>query len=110
MKIDYCLIGTRIKQKRKSLGLTQDALAEKLSVSVGYVSQVERGITKISLDLLGAISEILSCDIAELVSDSYTKNSGYLADEICEGFSSLNEKEKQLILGIISLMKQKSTT
>ena len=105
MKIDYCLIGTRIKQKRKALGLTQEALAEKLSVSVGYVSQVERGITKISLDLLGSISDILSCNVAELVSDSYTNSSGYLSDEIYESITSLNEKDKRLILGIIALMK-----
>ena len=50
MNVDYSLIGERIKKTRKMRGMTQDALAERLGVSIGYVSQVERGITKISLD------------------------------------------------------------
>ena len=49
MNVDYKLIGERIQKTRKSKGMTQDVLAEKLGVSIGYVSQVERGITKISL-------------------------------------------------------------
>ncbi len=46
MSMDYNLIGSRIKQRRREAMLTQENLAEKLSVSVGYVSQIERGITK----------------------------------------------------------------
>ena len=57
--IDYILIGKRIKAARKALGMTQEKLAEELDVSIGYISQVERGVTKISLDLLGALSSIL---------------------------------------------------
>ena len=64
MNIDYKLVGERIKRARKSKGITQENMAERLNVSIGYVSQVERGVTKISLDLLVAISIILECDIA----------------------------------------------
>lgn len=106
-QIDYSLIGSRIKQKRKALNLTQENLAEKLSVSVGYVSQVERGITKISLDLLGEISDILGCDVAELVTDSSVKSNGYLVNEISERISALDEKERQFVFGIIDLMNKK---
>ena len=66
MSVDYSMIGKRIKQKRKQLHQTQDYLAEALGVSVGYVSQIERGVTKISLDTLSAISSFLQCDITEL--------------------------------------------
>ena len=107
MQIDYRLIGSRVKQRRKALNLTQEKLAEKLSVSVGYVSQVERGITKISLDLLGEISDILACDIAELVTDSSVKSNGYLVNEISEKISVLDEKERQFVLGIIELINKK---
>ena len=76
MNIDYKLIGERIKKTRKSQNITQELLAEKLNVSIGYVSQVERGITKISLDLLGAISSILNCDVASFVTESAKYPSG----------------------------------
>ena len=40
MNIDYKLIGQRIKRERKVRGITQEVLAERLNVSIGYVSQV----------------------------------------------------------------------
>ena len=52
MNVDYGAIGQRIKQVRRSRDMTQERLAEALSVSVGYISQIERGVTKINLDTL----------------------------------------------------------
>ena len=45
MNVDYGAIGRRIKQVRRSRDMTQERLAEALSVSVGYISQIERGVT-----------------------------------------------------------------
>ena len=59
MAVDYAVIGRRIKLKRKRLGKTQDDVAEALSVSVGYISQIERRATKISLDTLSEIANFL---------------------------------------------------
>lgn len=53
MSVDYRIIGQRIKIKRKSIRKTQDHVAEALSVSVGYISQIECGVTKVNLDTLG---------------------------------------------------------
>ena len=82
MNVDYKLIGARIKSARKSKGITQGTLAEKLDVSVGYVSQVERGITKISLDLLGSIASILNCDISSFITESSVRCNNYMANEL----------------------------
>ena len=106
MNVDYKLIGERIQKTRKSRGMTQEILAEKLDVSIGYVSQVERGITKISLDLLGAISTVLDCDVASLISGSATNSEIYLNSEIIEEVSRLNSKQKKYILNIIKLTKE----
>ena len=56
MNVDYFAIGQRIKQVRRDRGMTQERLAEALSVSVGYISQIERGVTKISLETLAAVA------------------------------------------------------
>ena len=103
MNIDYGLIGERIKRTRKSMGLTQDVLAEKLGVSIGYVSQVERGITKISLDLLGAISSILGCDIASFITESATNSNEYMESELLLEIRKLDSKKKKFILEVIRL-------
>ena len=107
MNIDYKLIGERIKQARKSRGMTQEILAERLNVSIGYVSQVERGITKISLDLLGAISSIVDCDGASLISESAINSNEYLESEIVEAIRNLDNKKRKYILEVIKLTNEK---
>ncbi len=106
MNIDYKLIGERIKRTRKAKEITQDKLAEKLDVSIGYVSQIERGVTKISLDLLAAISSILNCDIAIFISESAVNSSEYLESEIVSEARKLDQKKKKFILNLIKLLNE----
>ena len=106
MNIDYKLIGERIKRARKAKGITQDNLAEKLDVSIGYVSQVERGVTKISLDLLAAISSILDCDIAGFISESAINSIEYLESEIVSEFRKLDQRKKKFVLNLIKLTNE----
>ena len=106
MNIDYKLIGERIKQTRKAKGMTQEFLAEKLGVSIGYVSQIERGVTKISLDLLGAVSAILSCDVSELVKESALGSEHYRERELANEFAMLDMKKKKFLISVIRAMKE----
>ena len=101
MNVDYKMIGEKIKRARKGRNMTQETLAERLDVSIGYVSQVERGITKISLDLLGAISSVLECDIACFVSESAVNSADYMGTEIANEIKKLDPKKKKLVLDII---------
>lgn len=107
MNVDYKLIGERIKKARKFNGITQDVLAERLNVSIGYVSQIERGITKISLDLLGAISGILECDIASFITESATNSSEYMESELLHEIRKLDGRKKKYILEIIKLTNER---
>ncbi len=104
MNIDYKAIGARIKARRRELKITQETLAEMLSVSIGYVSQVERGATKISLDLLARISDVLKCDISQLVSGSAYNGKEYLSTEIFQKYERLTAEQKRFLLDIIGLM------
>jgi len=53
--IDYIQMGKRIKQRRKELHLTQEALAERIGISVSFMGHIERGSRIASLDTLLAI-------------------------------------------------------
>lgn len=106
MNIDYRLIGERIKYLRKVRGMTQEVMAERLNVSIGYVSQVERGITKISLDLLGAISSILDCDVAYFVSESAVNSNDYMQSELVNEIRKLDDKKRKYILKIIRITNE----
>lgn len=104
--VDYKLIGRRIQQRRKELNITQEALSEKIGVTVGYVSQIERGITKVNLDMLAKIADILNCDISNFVSRIVTSSEAYLNDELYNKLKMMSTAEKQLLSyiadGIIS--------
>lgn len=52
-------IGQRIQQCRKSHGLTQEALAERMGVSIQMISNLERGKKAIRIDNLIRLCEIL---------------------------------------------------
>ena len=86
--------------------MTQELLAERLNVSIGYVSQVERGITKISLDLLGAIAGILNYDIAGFITESAKNSSDYMESELLSEIRRLDGAKKKFILEIIKLTNE----
>ena len=100
MSVDYHAIGQRIKRKRKLAGQTQDKLAEALCVSVGYISQLERGVTKISLDTLSKIAFFLECDLCELISGVAYSQNNYLEQELEQLYLGMNCRQKQLLLDI----------
>lgn len=52
-------IGTKIKQLRLENGLTQQELANRLELTKGYISQIERNISSPSLETFFSILEVL---------------------------------------------------
>lgn len=101
MSVDFDLIGRRIKEKRKAVNRTQENLAEYLNVSVGYVSTLERGKTKISLSTLARISDFLKCDISELVSKSSTEGENYLVNDFDKLINQLNTNERKMLYKLL---------
>ena len=79
-------------------------MAEALSVSVGYVSQLERGVTKISLDTLGSIADFLGCDIAELVTGTVPKQQRYLQRELEDVLEQMDQHQRKLLLRFAHVM------
>jgi transcriptional regulator with XRE-family HTH domain len=60
------LVGTNIRRYRKRAGLSQEALAEKLDLSLNFIGQVERGSRAPSFSSLGRIAQVLKVDVQDL--------------------------------------------
>ncbi|MGI9506302.1 MAG: helix-turn-helix domain-containing protein [Geminicoccaceae bacterium] len=58
-------LGGKLRQRRKELGLTLEAVARRAGVTTGFVSQVERNITSPSLSSLIAMTEALDAHITD---------------------------------------------
>lgn len=57
-------LGLEVREVRKARGLTLSDLSEQVECSVAYLSRIERGTTRVSVELLQAISHALSVDSA----------------------------------------------
>ena len=104
MSIDYKLIGQKIQTKRKEKHKTQENIAESISVTVGYISQIERGITKVNLETLSEIAETLGCEIMDFLGGSTVNTSTYLFGDLNSNFSKLSASNKKTLLEISELL------
>lgn len=62
-------VGENIRRIRKEKGLTQEQLAQMVSVKPPMLCQVERGTKTISLQLAANVADALECDLNDLVRD-----------------------------------------
>lgn len=70
----HSIIGIKIKNRRKELGLSGANLANKLNLSQQQISRYENGINKIPINHLVDIAEVLDCPI-EWFFHGYTTSS-----------------------------------
>ena len=61
------IVGQKVRTYRKEAGLSQEALAEKASLSYKYLGEVERGYVNVSLDSLMRIAKALKLKLNDLV-------------------------------------------
>ncbi|MDE2793053.1 MAG: XRE family transcriptional regulator [Paracoccaceae bacterium] len=60
-------VGIPLRNRRKELGLTLQAVADGAGLSVGFISQVERDLTSPSLTSLLAIARVLDIGVADIL-------------------------------------------
>ena len=66
MNVDYAAVGQRIKDVRKARRLTQEQLAEALSVSVGHESYLHRELGQ-AVERMDGRQKRLLLDMARLI-------------------------------------------
>lgn len=103
-EIDYAKLGLRIKELRQSRGLTQEKLAEAVCCNTSHVSNIENAHTKVSLNVLLAITNTLNTSIDYLLSDQYKNTSLALDNEILRVIKDCDNKKKEKILKMIEIL------
>lgn len=76
---------SRIAEERKKLGLSQEALAEKVNISQKSISKYERGAGRPSYETLTAMAALFHVSIDYLLGNSDTREKGRAAS--CSFFS-----------------------
>lgn len=67
-------VGSRLRQRRIELGRTMRDVAEAAGVSVGFISQIERDISRPSLSSLYALARALETSVDRFVSQPLTRD------------------------------------
>lgn len=83
-------------------------VAEYLNVTVGYISQLERGITKINLDTLDKIATYLGTDISLFITGVVPQQKFYLDEEVSEKIQQTGRQSEEYCSGFDRISVQKS--
>ena len=105
MKVNYGLIGKRIKEHRQRRNLTQEMLAELIEMSPGYISMVETGRKKASLDTLLSVSKVLNITLNELLTGNQIPLDTDYNLEIAELMLGCNQHERRMMFEIMRTVR-----
>ena len=95
--IDYKLIGERIKRVRNEKEMTQKTLAEKVGVSIAFLSRIERGSSQLNLKRLTQICNILDISEGSILNGASEGSNSYLEEDFVELLDKCTDKQKKMI-------------
>jgi len=95
------MIGRRIKELRRSKGLSQENLAEKAETSPNYLSRMERGTENPTLDMLIKLSNALEVEMWEMFDFGHVASQKELKEAIQSFVKAADEASLRLTLKII---------
>ena len=111
MALDYAKIGHRVKVSRKEENLSQEALAEKCATTSRYLSDIENGKCKPSLDMLAKICVARDVSIDSRLYDSPIPYTGYLVkNAIPEKLNKLNKQSLIFLDRMLDLLLESQST
>ena len=103
--VDYPQIGQRIKRLRNQRGMTQEALAEAASLSVPYISHLERAVKKGSLETLARIAAALGVTMNELLGIPRSEEEVFLPD-MTFVLEDCSPEEREFLLEVAAAIKK----
>lgn len=98
----YCEIGKSVKSQRKARRMTQEALAAQLDITSQYLSRIERGVVRPSLELLYNLASVLDIPIYTLLPSSLAPQRGFLSEDISYRMNHCTDQQKFLVVSFVS--------
>ena len=100
MKVDYILLGERIKFWRQYRNFTQEKLSEKVELTPGFISLIETGKKRASLETLIRVCKELEITLNDLLLGNPLTRPNDYSIKFAELISDLNESERNMIFEI----------
>ena len=98
-------IGKRIKKFRMEKNLSQEKLAEMITVYPYHISQIENGRRIPSVETLILIANALDVTVDDILADTLTRLDSSVDIETLKVVTDCNEKEQKMLIKILQFMK-----
>ena len=99
--IDYTIIGKRIQTRRQEQNITQEKLAERVGISVVYLSKIENGRVYPTLETLSNICTELDTELSAILSNPEIARKDYANERVLELFNSCSIRVKPIALSLL---------
>ena len=99
--IDYVLIGSRLKEQRDSLGLTQERVSEQAGITPVYLSKIENGKVHPTLEALHAICEVLQLELSEVFGGTASESVNYQNETVVNLFRKCSPSVKPIAVKLL---------
>lgn len=106
--IDYKIIGKNIRNFRKQKHLTQQNLAEKLNISLSYLSKIECGQKPASIEIYHRIAKFFRVDVSAIL-DNPEPQKDRCAMVIHDIHTILDDMEPRELYALRHLLKEYQT-
>lgn len=100
-------IGKNLQTIRRSNGYTQEKLAEKIEVSVRYISDIEQDRAKPSYEILIRICNLFHITIDQIFSEYLDVKENKSLEYSLAGYDKLSEEDKKTIEHLIIYFNKK---
>lgn len=105
MKLNYILLGERIKFFRRKKGITQQWLSEKVDISPSFMSYIETGTKCFSLETFVLIANELNVSADELLRDSLENTIKVSNHQFASVLADCTEYELRILLDVLKSTK-----
>lgn len=105
MANDLKAVGKRIQKARRSVGMSQVALAEKLDISVSHLSDIENGKSNYGVEIFMAITEALQISADALLRTSVPAVQTVYEDEVRGILDGCSAEDQEALLRVLRDMK-----
>lgn len=97
--MDYYKIGQRVRMFRRAQDLSQEALAERVGISVTHMSHIETGNTKLSLPVFLRLAQALGVRTDDLLREVPESQAPEL-EELAEVLAGCDGEQRRVILAV----------
>lgn len=105
MKLNYLVIGERIKILRKQHNISQQTLAELIGKTPTYISRLESGTRGASIETIIEIANALMISTDSLLAEYLWHKDELLNNEFATLLNDCNKHERRVIIGMARSLK-----